>query len=192
MAGATTLGVSHLVLHRRVSVTGAYRSVLARPLVGRLIAGGLLLWVATSGLWLLVQGLSALVPPITPAISTVCYLLSFWLGLRLFVFTQAVVLEKARVVEGFRRSWRLTAGHTLRVALAWILLGAGVGFVMVLMVVIFVIVYVLLGVEGVPAPETTQYVMALGFAAIWLLVLPPMLAVVVLQYYSLRCDAEGI
>jgi hypothetical protein len=186
VAAAGTREITHVVLHRPVSVVGAYRYVFSSPVLGRLFAGGAVAAVAGFVTGLVDQGLGALVP----AGNFVGQVVFLWLYIRFFLFSQAVVLEKAGVWEGFRRSWRLTADRTLRVALTWFIYLLCPLVVGVLITVLASLLIISAGgdLEGnnFPLGWMTRALMYLTVV----LMMPLAIPVIALVYYSLRCEAE--
>lgn len=191
VAAAMTLGTSHAVLRRPVSVAGTYRVVLSGPLLRRVLAGSAVAALVAFSTALLGQGLGTLIPSGDLIASAIL----FWLSVRFGLFPQVVVLEKARVWEGFERSWRLTANHTLRVALTWLrylvyICAVTMVIALVSGLVGFVFALIVFG-PGLDESTPALGVPLIGLAGLLLLLAPPLgMLLNVLMYYSLRCDAE--
>lgn len=106
-------------IHRgqSVSVADAYRTALAR--LPTIFIGSIAVAVAVIGLLVAII-LVAIVLGVTisPWILLLGFVVAlvapFWIGIRVSLWQQAVVLEEAGPIEAFRRSWSLVAGSMWR------------------------------------------------------------------------------
>ncbi|WP_052507689.1 glycerophosphoryl diester phosphodiesterase membrane domain-containing protein [Sphingomonas hengshuiensis] len=115
LSGETTagrIGAQRLVPAIVVSlVLLAAAVVLALPVLGILVAGGVDLTAMASGAIPEVDGQTA---GIASLYLLVLFVAMLWIGARLIVTTPAIVREN-RWLSAIRQSWRLTRGSTLRI-----------------------------------------------------------------------------
>ncbi|MBD3293666.1 MAG: hypothetical protein GF393_12135 [Armatimonadia bacterium] len=203
--GAIAKAVAQSHLGESPSVWGVYRFVLRRGLrllavtlligliqtfaaIIPLLPGGVVIGAALveSGGDLPSMGAAAIVLGLVGTIASLVVVT--YLFVKLFFCALAVVLEDQGVLESFQRSWRLTDGHFIRVAVTFIIVA---GMTVVFTYILSVPIEVGGAALQFVSMAAGQALSAAGQIVAQIIVQPVLIVATVLLYYDLRIRKEG-